>query len=363
MVLHFVKTHDAWCNTVVPGSIEEERNFCSVAFADEHSVTRARLSQQPRRKAGHNLLESFRTPNYSLSQHPNTAYNTQRSHFKHHGLPCSSEDSRLFPPKTIFRPQLLVNLRFQEIRASLSGADSAPAADPSDRAIGGARNRRPLGGAMAPGDQDPAQGNPMEVGDGGGDDVIADGAATAAAAAGPSAGAKSWQRKRFAAKAKPSAGGDGAAVDGVGKAEEGGDESAAASAAAPAAARPWQKKRGPAAVRTAASSDQIADETPVEQNTAAAAPAKPRKSRVKPRGSLSPKRWQTKTGGGGVGGGRGDDDGVVVADASLGKVAAVGEGSGRGKGQEQGGGGSVDGLEVGLEHKDWKQRVAVFEVQ
>lgn len=226
--------------------------------------------------------------------------------------------------------------------------------DPGDRAIGGERNRRPLGGAAAHAGQDSAQGDPEDVG------VVAEGAAETAATAGPSAGARRWQRKRAATRSKPSASGDVARVNDEVEVEEGGVESAA-SAAAAAVAKPWLKKRVPptAATGVAASSDQIEDEIPTsgEQDATVATPWK---SKTRSRGSVTPKPWQTKAGGGNAGDGGGN--GVLLTEGPLGDaVVAVAEGSG--KGQGQGGGGSVDELEIGMEHRDWKQRVAVFEVQ
>lgn len=209
-------------------------------------------------------------------------------------------------------------LRVQETAASSAEAESTRPQDPNDRAIGGARNRRPLGGAAT--DVTPA-GVSTD-----GDGVVSDSAAAADGdePAAPAVGIKPWERKKrvAAVKKKPSVddGGEGAAMGG----EVGGEEEAAAASKA-APAKPWKSKA---------------------KSSRANQPAEP---------------WQKRAPSDGAEDGEGRDAGEIK-DLNNGGLEAAPAGVTKPSGNGEGGRGSVDELEAALEHREWKWRLAVFKV-
>lgn len=246
----------------------------------------------------------------------------------------------------------------QEAKASSAEPDSTPAQDPNDRAIGGARTRRPLGGAAT-------DVTPAAVGADGGDGVVPDSAATADVddPAAPAVGAKPWQRKKrvAAVRKKPSVddGAEGAAMGDAGVGEARDVDSTTA--------KPWQRKRRPVAA-SATAADEVTGESGVELGEGggeeeAAAPAKPWKSRAKPSRANQPaKPWQKRAPSGGAGDGEGRDAGEVE-DLSNGGIEAAPAEVTKPSGNGEGGRGSVDELEAALEHREWKRRLAVFKVR
>lgn len=157
-------------------------------------------------------------------------------------------------------------------------------------------------------------------------DPVADGTEEAVAAASP---AKPWQRKKAGALPKNST-----AEIGSSAGDEAGDSAAAVEEAA-APVKPWLKKKRPTGgsggVRAGAVDDGSTSAKPGGDDAVVAKP------------------WK-----------------AAAAKAAAGEAAVMPEGVVRGAGEEGGSAEGEDGLaglEACLEERDWKKRVAVFEVR
>lgn len=157
--------------------------------------------------------------------------------------------------------------------------------------------------------------------------------------------AKPWQRQPKKATASVKNGAAAAAAGGGGGVVVG-DDGEAVDAPTAAAAKPWLRKKKAVAAAASASVGGADGGGGAGGVDGAASSAVDRPRAAKP--------WQRRkaSGAGGSGDGRGDE-GVVVAAAGEVLVEEAGEGEGEG---------GVMELEACLEERDWKKRVAVFEV-
>lgn len=298
----------------------------------------------------------------------------------------------------------------QELQASSTsndnsncGLDGGPPSDPSDRPIGGARNRRPLPPAIKPAG---VEGDGVALAGGAGGDAASgeeELAAEPAIAAGPS---KPWQRKtvsdRATANAKSSAAstgdekGDDVAVEGslsaaplkpwqkkrkagaaaaekapagdAGGCENGGLGEDVDNVVDVAAVKPWQKNRIPVGAAVATAEEEAGDHAcDPEGADVVAEPAKPWRAKGKAKaiqpGADEPlKPWQMNKRSGAVE--DTSDESVSVGNWSSEGSGTVVEAAAKAEVLEKEGeaGGSVEGLEAALDDRDWKKRVAAFKV-